>query len=66
MPKSVRHWSESKLRDELLRVVEEAGYRKPSPIQMAAIPLGLQKRDVIGLAEKCSGKTVAFALLCIF
>lgn len=27
------------------------GYTEPSPIQMAAIPLGLQFRDVIGVAE---------------
>ena len=35
-------------------------YLKPSPIQMAAIPLGLQFRDVIGVAETGSGKTAAF------
>ena len=38
------------------------GYTTPSPIQMAAIPLGLQQRDVIGVAETGSGKTAAFVL----
>jgi ATP-dependent RNA helicase DDX23/PRP28 len=33
-----------------VQAVERAGYKKPSPIQMAAIPLGLQFRDVIGIA----------------
>ena len=37
-------------------------YIKPSPIQMAAIPIGLQQRDVIGVAETGSGKTAAFVL----
>ncbi|KAL4436059.1 hypothetical protein ABPG77_005507 [Micractinium sp. CCAP 211/92] len=34
-----------------MKAVDRAGYKKPSPIQMAAIPLGLQFRDVIGIAE---------------
>ena len=32
------------------QAVDRAGYKRPSPIQMAAIPLGLQFRDVIGIA----------------
>jgi hypothetical protein len=34
-----------------LQAVDAMGYAKPSPIQMAAIPLGMQFRDVIGVAE---------------
>lgn len=49
VPKPMRHWSKSKLGAKLLRAVDEAGYRKPSPIQMAAIPLGLQQRDAIAV-----------------
>ncbi len=45
-----------------MKAIEKAGYAKPSPIQMAAIPLGLQHRDVIGIAETGSGKTAAFVL----
>lgn len=44
----------------LLQAIEKMKYVKPSPIQMAAIPLGLQFRDVIGVAETGSGKTAAF------
>ena len=44
------------------QAIERQGYKKPSPIQMAAIPLGLQQRDVIGVAETGSGKTAAFVL----
>ncbi|XP_020582137.1 DEAD-box ATP-dependent RNA helicase 21 [Phalaenopsis equestris] len=62
IPRPMRKWSESKLSTELLKAVEKAGYKKPSPIQMAAIPLGLQQRDVIGIAETGSGKTAAFVL----
>ncbi|KDD73255.1 DEAD/DEAH box helicase [Helicosporidium sp. ATCC 50920] len=58
----LRSWSEAALPESLLRAVEAAGYATPSPIQRAAIPLGLAQRDVIGVAETGSGKTCAFVL----
>ncbi len=51
IPRPMRNWEEGALSPELLKAVEEVGYKKPSPIQMAAIPIGLQQRDVIGIAE---------------
>ncbi|KAH9543003.1 hypothetical protein CY35_13G039500 [Sphagnum magellanicum] len=62
IPRPMRNWEEGALSPELLKAVEEVGYKKPSPIQMAAIPIGLQQRDVIGIAETGSGKTAAFVL----
>ncbi len=38
------------------------GYVVPSPIQDKAIPHGLQGRDIIGVANTGTGKTVAFVL----
>ncbi|KAG0562769.1 hypothetical protein KC19_9G170100 [Ceratodon purpureus] len=62
IPRPMRNWAEGALSPELLRAVQKVGYTKPSPIQMAAIPIGLQQRDVIGIAETGSGKTAAFVL----
>jgi ATP-dependent RNA helicase DDX47/RRP3 len=48
--------------DALAESCEALGYTKPTPIQAESIPLALQGRDIIGLAETGSGKTAAFAL----
>lgn len=47
---------------QLCEACESLKYTKPTPIQAQAIPLALQGRDIIGLAETGSGKTAAFAL----
>ena len=44
------------------RVVDEMGYKKPSPIQAQSIPPLLEGKDVLGLAQTGTGKTAAFAL----
>jgi ATP-dependent RNA helicase RhlE len=42
--------------------IRAAGYSCPTPIQKQAIPLVLQGRDVLGLAQTGTGKTAAFVL----
>jgi ATP-dependent RNA helicase DDX23/PRP28 len=58
----MRSWAEANMPDEIIRAIKKVGYEKPSPIQMASIPIGLLKRDVIGVAETGSGKTCAFVV----
>jgi superfamily II DNA/RNA helicase len=50
------------LSPELLKVVEDAGYTEPTPIQAQAIPTVLMMRDLIGIAQTGTGKTASFVL----
>jgi ATP-dependent RNA helicase DDX23/PRP28 len=62
IPNPMRNWPESGLPDNILRIVDQVGYTEPSPIQRASIPIALQSRDLIGVAQTGSGKTAAFIL----
>ena len=55
-------FAELMLAPELLRAVADAGYTTPTPIQARAIPLILNGRDIMGLAQTGTGKTAAFTL----
>ncbi len=50
------------LNPRLHEAVDKAGYEKPTPIQVSAIPLILEGHDLIGTAQTGTGKTAAFAL----
>ena len=50
------------LAPELLKALEEFGYKTPTPIQAQAIPHLLEGRDLLGCAQTGTGKTAAFSL----
>ncbi|CAL1287999.1 unnamed protein product [Larinioides sclopetarius] len=62
IPNPIRHWKESGLTKPILDIIDQLGYKEPTPIQRQAIPIGLQNRDIIGVAETGSGKTLAFLI----
>ena len=55
-------FAELDLAPEVLHAVLDAGYTHPTPIQQQAIPLALEGRDLIGLAQTGTGKTAGFTL----
>jgi len=48
--------------DVLCETCETLKWKAPTKIQKEAIPVALQGKDIIGLAETGSGKTGAFAI----
>jgi ATP-dependent RNA helicase RhlE len=46
----------------ILRAVEEGGYEVMTPIQSKAIPVILEGKDFMGVAQTGTGKTAAFSL----
>ncbi|WP_200762837.1 DEAD/DEAH box helicase [Nitrosophilus alvini] len=50
------------LKQPIMKAIEEAGFKEPSPVQKEAIPLVLQGKDVVAQAHTGTGKTAAFGL----
>jgi ATP-dependent RNA helicase RhlE len=48
--------------EPLLKALKAEGYTSPTPIQQQAIPIVLQRKDLLGCAQTGTGKTAAFAL----
>lgn len=48
--------------EPILRALNTEGYSKPTPIQQQAIPVLLNRRDLLGCAQTGTGKTAAFAI----
>ena len=55
-----KSFNDFQLKQELARILEESGYVTPTEIQSLAIPLLLEGRDLIGISQTGTGKTLAF------
>lgn len=62
IPNPIRSWKEAGFHQDIMEIINKVGYKSPTPIQRQAIPIGLQNRDIIGVAETGSGKTLAFLI----
>lgn len=50
------------LSERLIEAISKAKYENPYPIQIQAIPVILQKKDILGIAPTGSGKTASYVL----
>jgi len=55
-------FSDLSLPENILKVLTDVGYERPSPIQAESIPVLQSGADLIGQAQTGTGKTAAFAL----
>ncbi len=62
MSKQSIQFEEFGLDSRILAALKAIGFVEPTPIQKQAIPVVLQKRDVLGIAQTGTGKTAAFML----
>lgn len=60
--KVVNQFSDFAVDESLKRNIIEHGYKVPTPIQDQAIPVILDGRDLIGIANTGTGKTAAFLI----
>ena len=55
-------FSDFALHEALTRNLANKGFVQPTPIQDQAIPLGLEGKNIIGIANTGTGKTAAFSI----
>ena len=55
-------WTDLKLSPEMLKLIEDIGYARPSDVQAQTIPLALEGKDVLVSSQTGSGKTASFVI----
>ncbi|BDA48446.1 DEAD-box ATP-dependent RNA helicase 37 [Coccomyxa sp. Obi] len=60
VPNPIFSFNEAALDSKVAANVVRCRYRKPTPVQKYAIPIGLARRDLMACAQTGSGKTAAF------
>merc|ERR1712137_279655 len=62
VPKPVTEFEYASFPDYVMQSLMAAGFQAPTPIQIQGWPIALSGRDMIGIAETGSGKTLGFLL----
>ena len=59
---SIGRFSDLGIKENFLAILKQEGFDVPTPIQHQVIPSALQRKDVIGVAQTGTGKTLAFGI----
>jgi len=59
---STGRFSDLGIKENFLAILKQEGFDIPTPIQHQVIPGALQRKDVIGIAQTGTGKTLAFGI----
>ena len=62
IPRPITTFDEAGFPEYVLSEIRALGFPAPSPIQCQAWPMALSGRDVVGISQTGSGKTISFAL----
>ncbi|KAJ0075395.1 hypothetical protein Patl1_33487 [Pistacia atlantica] len=62
VPKPVKSFRDVGFPDYVMQEITKAGFVEPTAIQSQGWPMALKGRDLIGIAETGSGKTIAYLL----
>lgn len=62
VPKPVETFDEASFPDYVMKEVKAMGFTAPTAIQSQGWPMALSGRDVVGIAETGSGKTLTYSL----
>lgn len=62
VPRPVETFEEASFPEPIMEVIRRQGFAQPTPIQCQGWPMALSGRDMVGIAETGSGKTMAYML----
>ncbi|KNE67687.1 hypothetical protein AMAG_12421 [Allomyces macrogynus ATCC 38327] len=62
IPRPIKSFEEAGFPAHVLRELEAVGFKAPTPIQCQGWPMALSGRNVVGIAETGSGKTLSYLL----
>ncbi|OPY32441.1 MAG: putative ATP-dependent RNA helicase [Methanomassiliicoccales archaeon PtaU1.Bin124] len=60
---NVTGFTDLKISNEIIKAMKDMGWQEPTPIQVEAIPAGLNGKDMFALAQTGTGKTGAFGTI---